>query len=132
MDRATNPIARLQKRIQKYGRIWAQLSGCPVQVWIIDGTPWREKEILEMMKDAGIPGWTVLVERLVLGENDPWWERHFRGEGNIPYHKHKGVAPLRKIWRNAKDYELHHLLGHSPWSKEMSQSKPLIKVPKGY
>jgi hypothetical protein len=131
-DRATNPITRLFERIKKYGRIWHQLSGNPIMVWIIDGTPWREKEILEMMDEAGIPGWSVLVERLKLGQGDPWWEWHTGLDGELPYAKHQGFAPLRDVWRNTKDYELHHLLGHSPWAKTMSQSKPPIKVPRGY
>jgi hypothetical protein len=131
-DRATNPIDRLYERIKKYGRIWHQLSGNPVLVWVIDGTPWREKEILEMLGEAGIPGWSVLVERLKLGQGDPWWEWHMGLDGELPYSKHQGFAPLRDVWRNTKDYELHPLLGHSPWAKTMSQSKPMIKVPRGY
>lgn len=132
LDRATNPITRLYERIQKYGRIWNQLSGNPVLVWIIDGTPWREKEILEMMGEAGIPGWTVLVERLRLGQGDSWWEWHTALDGELPYSKHRGFAPLRSVWRNTNDYELHPLLGHSPWAKKMTLSKPMIKVPRGY
>ena len=132
VDRATNPITRLQDRIQKYGRIWKQLSGNPVQIWIIDGTPWREKEILEMMGTVGINGWTVLVERLTVAKDDPWWEDHFRPKGTLPYSKHGGMAPLRKIWRNTEDYKLHHLLDHTPWEGEMSLSGPIVKVPRGY
>jgi len=131
-DRATNPITRLFERIQKYGRIWHQLSGNPVMIWIIDGTPWREKEILEMMDEAGIPGWTVLVERLRLEPGDSWWEWHIGLDGELPYTKHQGFAPLRDVWRNTVDYELHPLLGHSPWAKTMTQSKPAIKVPRSY
>lgn len=132
LDRATNPITRLQERIQKYGRIWNQLSGNPVLVWIIAGTPWREKEILEMMGEAGIPGWTVLMERLRLGQGDSWWERHPCLSGSLPYSKHRGLAPLRPVWRNTKDYQLHPLLGHSPWAKKMTQSKPWVRVPRSY
>ena len=132
IDRATNPITRLAKRTQKYGRIWRSLAGNPVQVWVIDGSPWREKEILEMLGAAGINGWTVLVERLKLEKGDPWWERFSHKEGILPYAKHNGFAPLRKIWRNTRDYELHHLLDHAPWEREMSQSKPMTKVLRGY
>jgi len=132
VDRATNPIHRLSNRMKKYGRIWRSLSGNPVQVWIIDGTPWREKEILEMLEDAGINGWTVLFERLVLDKGDPWWDRFSHKEGTLPYSKHGGMAPLRKIWRKTGDYKLHHLLDHAPWERKMSQSKPIVKGPRGY
>ena len=132
IDRATNPITRLAKRTHKYGRIWRSLAGNPVQVWVIDGSPWREKEILELMEEAGINGWTVLLERLKLDKGDPWWDRFSHKEGTLPYTKHNGFAPLRKIWRRAGDYELHHLLDHAPWEKEMSQSKPWVKVLRGY
>jgi hypothetical protein len=132
VDRATNPITRLSKRMKKYGRLWRSLSGNPVQVWIIDGSPWREKEILEMLEDAGINGWTVLMERLVLEKGDPWWNRFSHKEGTLGYSKHGGMAPLRKIWRRAGDYELHYLLDHAPWEKEMSQSKPPTKVLRAY
>jgi len=131
-DRATNPITRLHDRVKKYGRIWSQLSGNPVLVWIIDGTPWREKEILDLMGEANIPGWTVLKERLRLGQDDSWWGRHTGLGGELPYSKHRGFAPLRSVWRNTNDFELHPLLGHSPWAKKMSQSKPMIRVPRGY
>lgn len=131
-DMATNPITRLNDRIHKYGRIWKQLSGNPAQAWIIDGTPWREKEILKMMRSAGINGWTVLVERLRMEKDNPWWNQYFRPEGTLPFNKHRGAAPLRKIWRNTEDYELHPLLGHCPWAQEMTLSKPMIRVPRGY
>ena len=132
VDRATNPIPRLSNRIKKYGRIWHSLSGNPVQVWIIDGTPWREKEILEMLEDAGINGWTVLLERLVLEKGDPWWDQLSHKEGTLDYNKLGGMAPLRKIWRRVGDYKLHYLMDHAPWEREMSQSKPTVKVPRGY
>ena len=132
VDRATNPIPRLSNRMKKYGRIWRSLSGNPVQVWIIDGTPWREKEILEMLEDAGINGWTVLLERLVLEKGDPWWNQLSHKEGTLDYNKHGGMAPLRKIWRRVGDYKLHYLMDHAPWEREMSQSKPPVKVLRGY
>ena len=132
MDRATYPITRLIKRSQKYGRVWRSLAGNPVQVWVIDGSPWREKEILEMLEKAGINGWTVLLERLKLERGDPWWEQYLFKEGTLPYQKHGGMAPLRKIWRRVGDYELHHLLDHAPWEREMSLSKPWVKVLRGY
>ncbi|MCK4490358.1 MAG: replication-relaxation family protein, partial [Anaerolineales bacterium] len=118
VDRATNPITRLTKRCQKYGRVWRSLSGNPVQIWVIDGTPWREKEILDMLDDAGINGWTVLIERLQLERGDPWWGRHSHKNGVLDYNKHGGFAPLRKIWGRAGDYELHYLLDHAPWEKK--------------
>ncbi len=124
IDRATNPIGRLADRSLKYGRIWRSLSGNPVQVWVIDGTYWREKEILEIMEEAGIKGWTVLLERLQLDNRAPWWDRFLYKQG--------GLAPLRKIWRRVGDYELHHLLDHAPWEREMSQSKPMVSVPRSY
>jgi len=132
VDRATNPIHRLSNRMKKYGRIWRSLSGNPVQVWIIDGTPWREKEILKMLEDAGINGWTVLFERLVLEKGDPWWDRFSHKEGTLRYSKHRGMAPLRKIWRRAGDYDMHYLMDHAPWERKMSQSKPIVKGPRGY
>ncbi len=48
--------------MKKYGRDWRSLSGNPVQVWIIDGAPRKEKELLKMLKDIGINGWTVLFK----------------------------------------------------------------------
>ena len=132
VDRATNPITRLKSRIKKYGRIWHSLSGNPVQAWVIYGSPWREKEILEMLGEAGINGWTVLAERLILGKDDPWWERFSCKEGTLPFAKHQGRAPLRKIWRKVGDYELHYLLDHAPWERKMSQSKPWVRVLRSY
>jgi len=132
VDRATNPITRLEERIHKYGKIWRKLSGNPAQAWVIDGSPWREKEVLEMMEEAGINGWTVLAERLQLDRDDSWWERFSHRAGALPYDKHGGAAPLREIWRNTKDYKRHHLLGHAPWTREMSLSGPIKEAPRGY
>ncbi len=132
IDRATNPITRLAAHIKKYGQIWNSLSINPVQVWVIYGTPWREKEILKMLEDAGIIGWTVLFERLVLKKEYPWWDRFSHKEGILGYNKHGGMAPLRKIWRKVGDYKLHHFLDHKPWEGKMSQSKPPVKVLRGY
>jgi hypothetical protein len=132
LDRATNPITRIPGRIKKYGMIWRSLAGNPVQIWVIAGSPWREKEILKMLEDAGINGWTVLLERLVLKKGDSWWDRFSHKEGVLSYNKHGGMAPLRKIWRRAGDYELHYLLDHAPWEREMSQSKPWVRVPRSY
>ncbi|MBS3753741.1 MAG: hypothetical protein KGY46_10200, partial [Anaerolineales bacterium] len=72
------------------------------------------------------------VERLRLERDDPWWGRFSHKQGALPYDKHGGVAPLRKVWRNTEDYELHHLLGHAPWEREMSQTRPFTDVPRGY
>ena len=132
IDRATNPITRLPDRIKHYGRIWRSLPGNPALVWVIYGTPWREKEILEMMGAAGIAGWTVLAERLILTKEDPWWERFSHKEGVLPHKRHNGHAPLRKIWRKVGDYDMHHFLDHSPWEKEMSLSKKVVRVPRSY
>ena len=101
-------------------------------VWIIGGTPWREKEILKKLEDAGINGWTVLFERWMLDKEDPWWDRFSHKEGTLGYNKHRGMAPLRKIWRKAGDYKMHYFLDHKPWEGKMSQSKPLVTGPRGY
>ncbi len=85
-----------------------------------------------MLDDTDINGWTVLLERLVLEREDPWWDRFSHKEGVLSYHKHGGLAPLRNIWRKPGDYELHYLLDHVPWEREMSQSKPMVSVPRGY
>jgi hypothetical protein len=62
-----------------------------------------------------VDGWTVRAERLKLPPDDPWWaEKDFR-PGTLPYRKHGGLAPLRKIWRRPGDRQLHHLLDQTPW-----------------
>jgi len=132
IDRATNAITRLEERILKYGKIWRELPGNPAQIWVIDGSPWREKEVLEMLAESDINGWAVLMERLLLEKDDPWWGRSSYRPGTLPYNKHGGLAPLREIWRNTVDYRMHHLLGHSPWIQEMSLSGPIKEVPRGY
>ena len=132
IDRSSIPYSRLSTRCEKYGRIWRSLSGSPVQIWVIDGSPWREKELLEMLADHDINGWTVLLDRLLLGKNDPWWNRHSHKPGVLPYEKHGGMAPLRTIWRNTQDYKYHEFLGQSPWNKEMSQTKKPVSVPRSY
>lgn len=131
-DRDTGSIPKSREKIVMYGRIWHKLPGNPVQAWVIDGTPWREKEILKAIREAGIEGWTVPLDRLKLEEDDPWWETNFQLDGNLPYQKHHGYAPLRKIWRSPEDYRMHTLLDQAPWRQEMSLSQPVTRVPRSY
>ncbi len=85
-----------------------------------------------MMKVAGMNGWAVLAERLRLEKDDPWWEDHFRFDGTLPSHKHDRVVPLRKVWRNIEDYPHHPQLGHAPWTRNMTQSKPAVIVSRSW
>jgi hypothetical protein len=133
VDRSTMSLERVRERIDRYGELWAnQIKDEDVLVWVIDGTPWREHNILTFMRDAGIDGWTALVERLVLPEEDPWWLIHapVSASGNeqpvwLSYKSIGGMAPWRRIWRTVESTRLRSLLGVETWAnREMMKSPP--------
>ena len=117
LDRGTIPAARLEDRMDRYAFIWGSLaSQIPALVWVIDGSPYREKQILERMRARGLQGWTVTLERLVLPPEDSWWLQHapacFSGGGSrvgLRWKAIAGMAPWRPVWRAT------HLPGHLPF-----------------
>jgi hypothetical protein len=121
LDRATNPITRLADRIRKYGGIWWSLPGRPALIWVINGTPHRESEILAMMEKYRIEGWTVLRERLVIAPENDWWTSHQTSGFHLPLELVGCMSPWRKIWRKPGDFDHHHFLDRAPWSREIAR-----------
>ncbi len=133
VDRSTMSLERVRERVDRYGEWWANLRRDEdVLVWVIDGTHWREHKILTFMREAGIDGWTVLVERLVLPEGDPWWLIHSPvcTSGNeqavrLSQESVGGMAPWRQIWSTTESNRMSSLLGVETWTKrEMMKSPP--------
>ena len=132
-DRGTIPLTRLEGKLEGYGAIWESIQHMkPVLVWVIEGTPAREARILEMMKERGIDGWTVLMERLVLEESHNWWTTHVpvsmnagRLKVGLKYEAIGGMAPWREIWNTVDGPGEKPLLGIQPWQKrELRRSPP--------
>lgn len=125
VDRNQMSARRLHERVAKYKTIWSAMKGwSPVLVWVIEGTPYREKIILEMMRKAGIKGWTVLVERLVIPEDDVWWminvpvQLNSRGlTKGLSYESIGGMAPWREVWDSTGGNGRQSLLGTTPWKE---------------
>jgi hypothetical protein len=133
VDRNQMSARRLLERIKKYKTIWnAMKKWDPVLVWVIEGTPYREKTILEMMRKAGVEGWTVLVERLVIPEDDVWWmvnvpvQLNSRGiTKGLSYRSIGGMAPWREIWCSTDGTGMQPLLGATPWrGRDLRRSLP--------
>lgn len=133
VDRSTMSLERVKERIDRYRECLMNLRRDEdVLVWVIDGTPWREHNILTFMKDAGIDGRTVLVERLVLPEGDTWWLIHAptsvsgnKQEVCLSNESIGGMAPWRRIWRTGGCNRMSSLLGVETWVKrEMVKSPP--------
>ena len=133
VDRSRMISRRLHERIVKYKRIWkAMKEWDPVLLWVIEGTPYREKTILDMMRKAGVEGWTVLVERLVIPEDDVWWtinapvQLNSRGlTKSLSYGSIGGMAPWRDVWYSTSGNGMQSLLGLTPWTgRELRRSLP--------
>ena len=85
-----------------------------------------------MMREKGIDGWTVLMERLVLEENHSWWTTHIPVSMNVgrlkvglKYEAIGGMAPWREIWNTVDGPGEKPLLGVQPWQKrELRRSPP--------
>ena len=117
VDRATNSIPRLARRLDNYARVWASLEGEQQAqlVWVIDGTPWRERKILEAMGARTIRGWTVALDRLILPPADSWWQAHPAGGLSLDDTAVGGMAPLRPVWRSAQSPGMLPFLDCQPW-----------------
>lgn len=133
VDRATMRPDRVAARMDGYARIWESLGPMrPALAWLIDGSPGREAQILRMMRERGIDGWTLLKERAVLPENDLWWVRQVPasrdGRGlrvGLKYEAFGGMAPWREIWCTTSSWGQRPLLGAQPWrERELRRSPP--------
>jgi hypothetical protein len=133
IDRGRVHLGRLTGKLDGYGRIWESLRPMkPALVWVIDGSPGREAQVLELMRERGIDGWTVRLERLVLAEDDLWWLRNVpvarewgKSKVGLRYDAFGGMAPWREIWRTTSGLGERPLLGVQPWSnRELRRSPP--------
>lgn len=119
IDRATNPIGRLDDRLDRYAQVWRYLrERSPALVWVIVGTPYRENEILDKMRARKLDGWTVLMERLALSKDNPWWTLVPPVFGELEFKAIGGLAPYRPVWSHTgAPVGRHNLpfLGHAPW-----------------
>jgi hypothetical protein len=123
VDRGTVPSRRLEARIDKYATIWNTLgSWRPALVWVIDGSPFREKQIVDMIRKRGIEGWTASLERLKLPQEDKWWLIHtpvgYSGRDSkvgLQWKTIGGMAPWRRIWMSTLGNEYQPFMGHEPW-----------------
>ena len=117
VDRATNSIPRLAARLDKYARVWASLEQEQQArlVWVIDGTPWREQKILEKMRACKIGGCTVTLDRLCLSPDEAWWQAHPAPGLSVEHAAVGGMAPLRPVWRSARQPGMQPFLGYQPW-----------------
>ncbi|MDP2728659.1 MAG: replication-relaxation family protein, partial [Dehalococcoidia bacterium] len=132
VDRGTIPLKRLESKLDGYGSIWESLQAMnPALVWVIEGTPAREASILAMMRVRGVHGWTVLMERLVLTEEDPWWIQNAPGSTSrgsirvgLKYEAIGGMAPWREIWSTITGMGGQPLLGVQPWRNRKLRRTP--------
>ncbi len=123
VDRATIPLSRLAERLDRYAEVWASLADQrPTLVWVIEGSPYRESEILGGMRARGLEGWTVTLERLSLPPDDRWWlvnppaslsKRGIRI--GLPYASTGGMAPWRRVWMGTGRAGYRPFLGCEPW-----------------
>lgn len=101
IDRATNAITRLDRRMDRYVRVWPSLKNAnPTLVWVIDGTENRERQILQKMRVRGLDGWTVTLDRLRIAFDDPSWTLAPPTFGEVEYEAVGGLSPYRAIWQH--------------------------------
>ncbi len=123
VDRGTVPLTRLAQRLDRYAAIWRSLERQkPALVWVIDGSPFREKQILDMMREQNIHGWTATIERLVLPQEDTWWLIHPPVNPSRPdcmvelrWNTVGGMAPWRCVWMSTDETGYQPFLGKEPW-----------------
>ena len=123
VDRATNSINKIEVRMDKFEKIWPSLNNKAALVWLISGSPSREKRILEMMNARGIDGWTVLYDRLILRRNNPWWSANPVTGVSVGYDAMGEMAPWRPIWNSVHGEMQQNFLGHAPWVRNLQMSQ---------
>lgn len=127
VDRGTVPSTKLEDRMDRYAIIWNSLARWrPVLVWVIDGSPFREKQILDMMRERRIEGWTAILERLVLPKEDKWWLIHAPvchlgrdSKVGLRWKAIGGIAPWRRIWMSTLGKGCQPFVGCEPWTRCM-------------
>ncbi len=102
IDRATNSLPRLVERLDEYKKVWQSLQARrPVRlVWVINGTPWRQTQILSEMRARGLSGCAVRLEELVIGAQHPYWRDHPPTSLSFAPRSLGGMAPMRPIWQD--------------------------------
>jgi hypothetical protein len=132
LDRGTIGLTEIGRRIEKYGEVWRSLQGRqPALVWVIDGSPYRESRIIEMMREAELEGWTVTMERLLLPKGDPWWVIHSPAKLNssgvrmgLSYKAIGGMAPWREVWHFTLERGMQPFMRVKPWEgRERSEGR---------
>jgi hypothetical protein len=84
------------------------------------------------MRERGIDGWTVTMDRLRLSLEDPWWVMNVpvdrsgsRLRVGLKYASIGGMAPWREVWGTVERGGRGPLLGYQPWrNREMHTSPP--------
>ncbi len=123
IDRSTMSAQRLAERMDRYEQAWRGMEEMnPALVWVINGTPFREAQILSLMRERKLSGWTTTLERLVLPEGDPWWLKNPLAErvGSGPLaglspSEFGHLCPWRRIWHEPTRPEYRPLLGCELW-----------------
>jgi hypothetical protein len=132
-DRSTMASDRVRSRMDRYAEVFPAMAELrPALVWVVEGTPYREAQILEMLAERGLVGWTATLERLALPPDHPWWERHPLANleaggalsGLAPADL-DGMCPWRSIWRAPGDIGQGPLLGLEPWRHSVIQRSPI-------
>jgi hypothetical protein len=123
LDRGTIGIKEIGRRIRKYGETVRPLGEKqPALVWVIDGSSYRERTIIEVMRESNIEGWTITVERLVIPECDPWWIIYSPVKLSdsdvrmgLSSEAIGGMAPWREVWNFTMNEGMQPFLGIKTW-----------------
>lgn len=123
VDRETAPFSRISNRLNRYADIWHTIQRQRTALlWVVEGSPSRERQILDAMRRRSIRGWTSTLERLVLPREDIWWLIHppvnlsrLDGRVSLPWRAVGGMAPWRCVWLSTEETGYQPLLG---WDME--------------
>lgn len=130
VDRSTMAIDRLAERLNRYVDVWHALGELhPLLIWVVDGTPYREAQILELMKERRLDGRTATVERLRLPADDTWWlvnypsDRGYSGPiSGLRVTEFGSLCPWRPIWHKLGVPGHQNLLDVAPWKRMVTSS----------
>jgi hypothetical protein len=122
VDRETATFSRIANRLDRYAAVWHAIKDHRTDlIWVVDGSPHRERQILDAMRKRDIRGWTSTLERLVLPQEDHWWLLHppvnlnrLVGRVSLRWNTVGGMVPWRRVWMSTEGTGSLPLLGWEP------------------
>lgn len=121
IDNATNSLARIEERLDRYEVIWPEINKEKVGqiIWLTKGSEYWQSELIKMMRKRGLRGYVTTPERLFVDSASDYWiyrPASFSGGGEAEQGMINSFAPYRRIWLSTEGdrFDLEYFLNIEP------------------